>query len=176
MKKDYKTFECEYMKIAEDPCYMYMHVFVDKSCMGFGNQSLMFLYNTITKEIKYSIDDRDMVSYRYGYVKDSYKEIGKKIISNDINIDEMLAYSSDDKSTWYDVVSYSVFMKSGEKTNWIHIDDPDMIHYQPFMWLIELFDLITDKIPSEKFNCGVDWKDLEKYMRENHPELFGSEK
>lgn len=80
------------------------------------------------------------------------------------------------KSTWYDVVSYSVFMKSGEKTNWIHIDDPDMIHYQPFMWLIELFDLITDKIPSEKFNCGVDWKDLEKYMRENHPELFGSEK
>ena len=176
MKKDYKTFECEYMKIAEDPCYMYMHVFVDKSCMGFGNKSLMFLYNTITKEIKYSIDDRDMVSYRYGYVKDSYKEIGKKIISNDINIDEMLAYSSDDKSTWYDVVSYSVFMKSGEKTNWIHIDDPDMIHYQPFMWLIKLFDLITDKIPSEKFNCGVDWKDLEKYMRENHPELFGSEK
>ena len=123
------------------------------------------------KEIKYSIDDRDMVSYRYGYVKDSYIEIGKKIISNDINIDEMLAYSSDDKSAWYDVVSYSVFMKSGRKTNWIHIDDPDMIQYQPFMWAIELFNLITDKIPSKKFNCGVNWEDLEKHMRENHPEL-----
>ena len=171
MKKEYKTFDCEYMRIAEDPRYMYMHVSVDRSCMGFGNKSLMFLYNTITKEIKYSIDDRDMVSYRYGYVKDSYIEIGKKIISNDINVDEMLAYSSDDKSTWYDVVSYSVFMKSGEKTNWIHIDDPDMIQYQPFMWVIELFNLITDKIPSKKFNCGVDWEDLEKHMRENHPEL-----
>ena len=84
MKKEHKTFDCEYMQIAEDPRYMYMHLSVDKSCLGFGT---------------------------------------------------------------------------------------DMMQYQPFIWIIELFCLITDKIPYEKFNCGVDWEDLEKHMRENHPEL-----
>ena len=135
MKKEYKTFECEYMRIAEDPRYLYMHLCTDYG-WGYSGGKYMFLYDTSTKVLRCSRDDREMPDFRAGIVKDSYDEIGSIIVEDDVRIDEMFS-SQDIPNKWYDVDSYSFFMKSGSRTKYFSIQGPVLSSYPSFHWIIE---------------------------------------
>ena len=97
MKKEYKTFDCEYMRIADDPRYLYIHLgIVD----GWAySERYMFLYDMSTKELRCSIDDREMPDFRAGIIKDSYDEIGSIIVEDDVRVDEMIS-SQDIPNEW----------------------------------------------------------------------------
>ena len=134
MKKEYKTFDCEYMRIAEDPRYLYIHLCIDNG-WGYSGGKYMFLYDTSTQELRCSRDDREMPDFRAGIVKDSYDEIGSIIVEDEVKIDEMFS-SKDIPSNWYDVASNSIFMMSGHRTNFFSIEDPVLSSYPSFHWII----------------------------------------
>ena len=75
-------------------------------------------------------------------VKDSYDEIGSIIVEDDVRIDEMFS-SQDIPNKWYDVDSYSFFMKSGSRTKYFSIQGPVLSSYPSFHWIIEQAEWIN---------------------------------
>ena len=135
MKNEFNTFDCEYMRIAKDPHYLYIYLAID---YGWSNliRMYMFLYDTSTHELKCCIDDREIGEFRLGIVKDSYKEIGSIIAEDDVNIEEMFSFK-EIPCKWYDAGSYTLFLMSGSKIKYFSIDAPELSSYQPFLWIIE---------------------------------------
>ena len=144
MEKEYKTFDCEYMRIAENPRYFYIHLSI---VYGWGDSKgkYMFLYDTSTKELRCSIDDREMPDFRAGIIKDSYDEIGSIIVEDDVRVDEMIS-SQDIPNEWYDVDSYSFFIKSGSRIKYLSIQGPVLSSYPSFYWIIEQAEWINKNI------------------------------
>lgn len=141
MKKEYKTFECKYMRTAEDPRYLYIHLFIDYGWGSCGGK-YMFLYDTSTKELRCSRDNRQMPDFRAGKVKKTYEEIGSIIVEDDVRVQEMFS-SQDIPSKWYDVDSYSVFMKMGNRIKYFSIKGPVLSSYPSFHWIIEQAEWIN---------------------------------
>lgn len=135
MKKEYKTFDCKYMRKAKNPRYLYIHIGINYSS-SHRSRMYMFLYDTSTRELKCSIDNRDIVDFRNGVVKKSYLEIDSQIVDDDIKIDEMFS-TTEKPSKWYDAGSYSIFLMSGERTKHFGIDSPEISSYPSFLWIIE---------------------------------------
>lgn len=135
MKREYKTFDCEYMRKAKDPRYLYIHIGIDYG-WGHSGGMYMFLYDTLTKELRCSLDNRDIVDFRNGVVEKSYLEIDSQIVDDDIRIDEMFS-TTEKPSKWYDAGSYSIFLMSGERTKYFGIDSPEISSYPSSLWIIE---------------------------------------
>ena len=133
MKKEYKTFDCEYMRKAKDPRYLYIHIGID---YGWGHRMYMFLYDTSTHELRCSLDNREIVDFRNGVVEKSYLELDSQIVDDDVRIDEMFS-TKEMPSKWYDAGSYSIFLMSGERIKYFGIDSPEISSYPSFLWIIE---------------------------------------
>jgi len=157
MEKDYKSFDCEYMRIAENPRYLYMHISVvfGWSCAYKG---LLFLYDSNTKELKYSHDDRHILDIRHEIVKDSYKELGTLIIGKDINISEMLNTQLKVKNNLYDSNGYTLYLKSGKNENCFSLDEDEQFDNSPFQWIMNIFHEIINTFPLETSKQSV-WFD-----------------
>ena len=135
MKKEYKTFDCEYMRKAKDPRYLYIHIGIDYG-WGHSGGMYMFLYDTSTHELRCSLDNREIVDFRNGVVKKSYLELDSQIVDDDVRIDEMFS-TKEMPSKWYDAGSYSIFLMSGERIKYFGIDSPELTFYPSFLWIIE---------------------------------------
>jgi hypothetical protein len=135
MKEKYKTFDCEYMKISKDPRYLYIHLSTTHG-WGIGGGKYMFLYDSITHELRCSIDDREITDIRFGIVKDSYKEIGSIKVEENVSIEDMFLLK-EVPNKWYDAGSYSLFLMSGRRTKYLSIEKPELSSYPPFLWIIE---------------------------------------
>ena len=96
----------------------------------------MFLYDTLTKELRCSKDNRNIVDFRNGVVEESYLELDSQIVDDDVRIDEMFS-TKEMPSKWYDAGSYSIFLMSGERTKHFGIDSPEISSYPSFLWIIE---------------------------------------
>lgn len=105
----------------------------------------MFLYDTFTKELRCSKDNRNIVDFRNGVVEKSYLEIDSQIVDNGVRIDEMFS-TTEIPSKWYDAGSYLIFLMSGERTNFLSIDSPEIASYPSFLWIIEHAEWIKKNI------------------------------
>ena len=135
MKKEYKTFDCNYMRKAKDPRYLYIHVGIDYG-WGHSGGMYMFLYDTSTHELRCSLDNREIVDFRNGVVEESYLELDSQIVDDDVRIEEMFS-TNEMPSKWYDAGSYSIFLMSGERIKYFGIDSPEISSYPSFLWIIE---------------------------------------
>ena len=171
MKKEYKTFDCEYMRIAENPRYLYMHISVVFG-WSFACKGLLFLYDSRTKELKYSHDDRHIYDIRHAIVKESYKVLGSLVVDKDINIKEMLNTHLKDKSIWYDRSDYTLYLKSGNNENYISLYEDEQFDNSPFLWIMDIFHEIIRTTPLETSKQSI-W--LDRMIKEKYPEMMESE-
>ena len=81
----------------------------------------MFLYDTSTRELRCSKDNRNIVDFRNGVVEESYLELDSQIVDDDVRIEEMFS-TNEMPSKWYDAGSYSIFLMSGERIKYFGID------------------------------------------------------
>ena len=96
----------------------------------------MFLYDTSTHELRCSIDNRNIVDFRDGVVKESYLELDSQIVDDDVRLEEMFS-TNEMPSKWYDAGSYSIFLMSGERIKYFGIDSPEISSYPSYLWIIE---------------------------------------
>ena len=135
MEDKFKTFDCEYMRKANDSRYLYIHIGIDYG-WGHSGGMYMFLFDTSTHELRCSIDNRNIVDFRNGLVEDSYLEIDSQIIDDDVRIEDMFS-TKEMPSRWYDSGSYSIFLKSGDRIKYFGIDHPELSSYPAFIWIAE---------------------------------------
>ena len=156
MKKDYKTFDCKYMRKAKDPCYLYIHIGIGYG-WGHSGGRYMFLYDTSTHELRCSIDNRNIVDFRNGVVEKSYLEIDSQIVDDDVKIDEMFS-TTEIPNKWYDTGSYSIFLMSGERTKYFAIDSPETLSFPSFLWIIEHAEWLRKTNSLKRY--GMELRDL----------------
>lgn len=135
MKKEYKTFDCEYMRKAKVLRYLYIHIRIDYG-WGHSGGMYMFLYDTSTHELRCSIDNRNIVDFRDGVVKESYLELDSQIVDDDVRLEEMFS-ANEMPSKWYDAGSYSIFLMSGKRIKYFGIDSSEILSYPSYLWIIE---------------------------------------
>lgn len=160
MKKEYKTFDCEYMRKAKDPCYLYIHIGIGYG-WGHSGGRYMFLYDTSTHELRCSIDNRNIVDFRNGVVEKSYLEIDSQIVDDDVRIDEMFS-TCEMPNKWYDAGSYSIFLMSGERIKYFGIDSPEISSYPAFLWIIEHAEWVWKTYALNRYSM-----ELRKKKRDN---------
>ena len=123
-----KEYGSPYMEIANDSRYLYLHV---HTFYGWGykrNQTILFLYDSVKKDMTYCRDD-------------SQKTFRMPHFCDIINIDEMFSCNPNiDFVSFMDTTSYYIFMKSGDKVRKLCIDAPLICFYGPFLWVIDAFE------------------------------------
>ena len=137
-EQKYKTFDCEYMRRSDNPCYLYIHICANDG-WGYSGGKYMFLYDSSAQCLRCSLDDREMTDFRMGIVKDSYKEVSSTTLVDDVEIEEMLS-AKEIQSNYYDSGSYMIFLKSGNRTRYISIDKQELSSYPQFLWIIKQID------------------------------------
>lgn len=127
-EEDEKEYGSPYMEIANDSRYLYLHV---QTFYGWGikeDETILFLYDSVKKDVTYCCDDSQK-TYRMPHFCDI------------INIDEMFSCNPDvDFVSITDTTTYNIFMKSGDNVRKLCIDAPLICFYGPFLWVIEAFD------------------------------------
>ena len=167
MKKEYKTYDCEYMQIAKDPRYLYIHISVT-----FGAESnyigIMFLYDSDTKKLKYSHDDRHIYDIRYGLTKAAYRELGTMTVNDKVKVNDMLNTQLKDKSIWFDGNDYTVFLRNGDQTNHFSVYEEKLFEDSPFQWIMDVFkDILINNTLEQAHES-----EFQKRFKEIHSELF----
>lgn len=147
---------------AELPNYAY--IFVD---FHFGRElyrpyKIVFLYDRTSQKIEYS---RCIYDCNYEDIKNlkidvSYKEMGEKLLSDTVHVDDMIYYKPQDVSHIYDCSIYHIYIKSGQLKRVIYIQEPDKLKYEPYRWLFDLFDEVSKEIPLEMKDKNDNWVDV----------------
>ena len=131
----FHTFDCDYMRMAENSRYLYIHVATSYGAVD-GGGMYMFLYDTHTRWLKCSRDNRDILEFRHGIIKKEYYECDSQEIDDDVKLDEMFSLV-EKPLKWYDAGTYTLFLKSGNQIKYFSIEEPELSSYQPFIWIIE---------------------------------------
>jgi len=135
VKREYDTYYCSYMQLADNSRYLYVHVAIS-SGTGNGYGMHMFLYDTLKHNLRYSRDYRDILEFRHGIIKEPYFEYDSQEIDDDVRLDDMFSFEKEPKAM-YDDGAYSLFLKSGNRVKCLSINDSELPAYKPFMWIIE---------------------------------------
>lgn len=135
VKRDYDTYYCSYMQLADNSRYLYVHVAIS-SGTGNGYGMHMFLYDTLKHKLRYSRDYRHILEFRHGIIKEPYLEIDSQKIDDDVRLDDMFSFEKEPKAI-YDDGSYSLFLKSGNRVKHLSINYSELPAYNPFLWIIE---------------------------------------
>jgi metal-sulfur cluster biosynthetic enzyme len=135
VKREYDTYYCSYMQLADNSRYLYVHVAISS---GTGNVygMHMFLYDTLKHNLRYSRDYRDILEFRYGIIKEPYFEYDSQEIDDDVRLDDMFSFEKEPKALYGDG-SYSLFLKSGNRVKYLSINYSELSAYKPFLWIIE---------------------------------------
>lgn len=135
VKREYDTYYCSYMQLADNSRYLYVHVAIS-SGTGNGYGMHMFLYDTLKHNLRYSRDYRDILEFHHGIIKEPYFEYDSQEIDDDVRLDDMFSFEKEPKAL-YDDGSYSLFLKSGNRVKYLLINYSELSAYKPFLWIIE---------------------------------------
>lgn len=135
VKREYDTYYCSYMQLADNSRYLYVHVAIS-SGTGNGHGMHMFLYDTLKHNLRYSRDCRHILEFRHGIIKEPYLEFDSLEIDDDVKLDDMFSFEKKPK-VMYDDGSYSLFLKSGNRVKYLSINNSELSAYKPFLWIVE---------------------------------------
>ena len=166
----------QYAVKAELPYYAFIYVDYHFGWELYRPKKIVFLYDRMSHKIEYSrcIYNCDLENIRNIKFDVSYSWLGEKVMSETIFIDDMINFESQNNSYICDCSYYQIYIKSGQFKRNLYILGPKLMKYEPFFWLLELFNEVSKEIPLEMSDMHGNWVDVHKYNLENHPEMFNN--
>lgn len=141
----------------------YAFIYVDMHYgWEFGHPvKLIFLYDRMSHDTKYGLfwakfsDASDDYSY-----KTYFKELGSRHLDNMVLIDDMIHFEAKNKQSHWDVGYYEIIIKSGSQGCYLFIQSPEKDKYEPYKWLLDLFDDVFDSIPEDFYDNIDNWEEV----------------
>lgn len=150
-----------YWITASLPYYAFIYVDMHYG-WEFGHPvKLIFLYDRMSQDIKYGLfwakfsDASDDYSY-----KTYFKELGSRHLDNMVFIDDMIHFEAKNIQSHWDVGYYEIIIKSGPQGCYLSIQSTEMDKYEPYKWLLDLFDDVVNSIPEDFYDNIDNWEEV----------------
>jgi hypothetical protein len=150
-----------YWITASLPYYAFIYVDMHYG-WEFGHPvKLIFLYDRMSQDIKYGLfwakfsDASDDYSY-----KTYFKELGSRHLDNMVFIDDMIHFEAKNIQSHWDVGYYEIIIKSGPQGCYLSIQSLEMDKYEPYKWLLDLFDDVVNSIPEDFYDNIDNWEEV----------------
>ena len=141
----------------------YAFIYVDMHYgWEFGHPvKLIFLYDRMSQDIKCGLfwAKFSEASDDYSY-KTYFKELGSRHLDNMVFIDDMIHFEAKNIQSHWDVGYYEIIIKSGPQGCYLSIQSPEMDKYEPYKWLLDLFDDVVNSIPEDFYDNIDNWEEV----------------
>ena len=143
------NYPSPYLNYAEEPHFLYIYVTKTFGWGIFPTFDAVILYDSTIGIAKYAgwseRPIRGDLLIHCPAIKDKFpqpvfiekgevKILGKDIINNMFDCNPQIISDGFDTSTYY------IFMKSGERRRYLHIQSGQENFYKPFVWLLDIID------------------------------------
>jgi hypothetical protein len=150
-----------YWITASLPYYAFIYVDMHYG-WEFGHPvKLIFLYDRMSQDIKYGLFWAKFsdVSNDYSY-KTYFKELGSRHLDNMVLIDDMIHFEAQNIQSHWDVGYYEIIIKSASQGCYLFIQSPEKDKYEPYKWLLDLFEDVAKSIPEDIYDNIDTWEEL----------------
>lgn len=122
---------------------------------------LLFLYDMMSQDIKYGLFwikfSEDFHDHSY---KTYFKELGSRHLDNMVFIEDMIHFTAKNIRSHLDVGYYEIIIKSGIQCCYLFIQSPEKDKYEPYKWLLDLFDDVAKCIPEDVYDNIDIWEEI----------------
>ena len=81
-------------------------------------------------------------------------------MDNMVLIDDMIHFEAKNIQSHWDVGYYEIIIKSGSQGCYLFIQSPEKDKYEPYKWLLDLFDDVVDSIPEDFYDNIDNWEEV----------------
>ena len=126
--KNKMNYWSPFYDMADNPQYLYIYV---KVLFAWGlkpSKCYLFLHDTKIHKTQ--------------CIEKEGRVVKLPLFHKRINVDKMFNFNLYDKliSSYTDVTTYYIYMKSGDRERTLNIDSPEKYRYKPFHWLLDTID------------------------------------